>query len=67
MRGKERPKEWLVRSWFTVLRRGEVKEGEKEEGERREEEVEHRKEGWREEGLSISVEASSLFSRFGGA
>lgn len=44
VREKERD-EWLPRSLFSVLRRGEVKEGEKEEAERREDEVEDRLEG----------------------
>lgn len=47
VRGKERD-EWLFRSLFSVLRRGEIREGEQEELKRREEEVEDRLEGWRE-------------------
>lgn len=45
--GKERD-EWLFRSLFSVLRRGEIREGEQEESKRREEEVDERLEGWRE-------------------
>lgn len=47
VRGKERD-EWLFRSLFSVLRRGEIREGEQEELKRREDEVEDRLEGWRE-------------------
>ena len=44
VREKERG-ELLLRSLFSVLRRGEVREGEREEVERREEVVEDRLEG----------------------
>lgn len=48
VREKEKPGELLLRSLFSVLSRGEVKEGEKEDVERREDEVDDRLEGWRE-------------------
>lgn len=47
-REKERAGEWLLRSLFSVLRRGEVREGEREDEDRREDEVDDRLEGWRE-------------------
>lgn len=65
VREKERAGEWLLRSLFSVLRRGEVREGEREDEDRREDEVDDRLEGWREgqgcaakreQGWGISVE-----------